>query len=74
MVWWFDWLEKFTLADAIREMRIRGEAEDIPQMTIQSWIKCLSKITTDHELEYIWNLDELGLFFKALSGKSHVQK
>ena len=36
------WLEKFKQAYGLREVRITGEADDIPKMTIQSWIERLS--------------------------------
>ena len=43
-------------------------------MTIQSWIERLPELTADYELKNIWNMDELGLFFKALSEKGLVEK
>ena len=32
------WLEKFKQTYRLHEMKITGEADDIPKMTIQSWI------------------------------------
>ena len=43
-------------------------------MTIQSWIDRLPELTAEYELKDIWNMDELGLFFKALPEKGLVQK
>ena len=43
-------------------------------MTIQSWIERLPELTAEYELKGIWNMDELGLFFKALPEKGLVQK
>ena len=43
-------------------------------MTIQSWIERLPELTAECELKDIWNMDELGLFFKALPEKGLVQK
>ena len=68
------WLEKFKLVQEICERRIIDKVDNIPQMTIQSWIERLSKLATGHELKKIWNMAKLGLFFNALSEKSLVQK
>ena len=43
-------------------------------MAIRSWIEGFPELTTRYEFKNIWNMDELGLYFKALSEKSHVQK
>ena len=43
-------------------------------MTIQSWIERLLELTSGYELRNIWNMDELGLFFKALPKKNLVGK
>ena len=68
------WLEKFKQTCGLRETRITGAADDIPEMTIQSWIERLPELTSGYELRNIWNMDELGLFFKALTEKGLVQK
>ena len=68
------WLEKFKQTYGLRETRITGEADDIPRMTIQSWIERLPELTAEYELKDICNMDELGLFFKALPEKGLVQK
>ena len=68
------WLGKFKQTYGLRETRITGEADDIPKMTIQSWIERLPELTSGYELGNIWNMDELGLFFKALPEKGLVEK
>ena len=35
------WLEKFKQTYGLCETRITGEADDIPRMTIQSWVESL---------------------------------
>ena len=59
------WLEKFKKTYGVRDTRITGEADDITQMAIQSWIERLPELTSRYELRNIWNMGELGLFFKA---------
>ena len=68
------WLEKFKQTYGLRETRITGEADDILRMTIQSWIERLPELTAEYELKDLWNMDKLGLFFKALPEKGLVQK
>ena len=51
-------------------MRISDEADNIPKMTIQSWIECLSGLTLGYELRNIWKMDELGLFSELYWKKS----
>ena len=34
----------------------------------------LPELTSGYELRNIWNMDELGLLFKALPGKGFVEK
>ena len=59
------WLEKFKKTYGVRDTRITGEADDITQMAIQSWIERLPELISGYELRNIWNMGELGLFFKA---------
>lgn len=47
------WLEKFKQTYGIRETRVTGEADDIPTMTIQSWIERLPELTEGYELKNI---------------------
>ena len=68
------WLGKFKQTYGLPETRITGEVDDIPRMTIQSWIERLPELTAEYKLKDIWNMDELGLFFKALPEKGFVQK
>ena len=66
------WLEECKLTYGLRKTRITGKVDDIPKMTIQSWIERLTELTSGYELRNIWNMDELGLFFKALREKGIV--
>ena len=58
------WLEKFKQTYGLRETRITGEADDMQKMIIQSWIESLPELTLGYELRNIWNMDELGLFYR----------
>ena len=58
----------------IRERRICVEGDDVPVITVHAWIERLPEITQGYALCDIWNMDELGLFFKALPEKGHAEK
>ena len=68
------WLEKFKQTYGLRETRITGEVDDILKMTFQSWIERLPELTSGYNLRNIWNMDELGFFFKALLEKDLLEK
>ena len=54
--------------------RLRRDANEISTTTAQSWIERLPELCQDYEPRNILNLDELGLFFKALPEKSLIEK
>ena len=68
------WLKKFKQTYELCETMITSEVDDIPKMTIQSWIEHLPELTSGYELRNIWNMDELGLFFKELPEKGLLEK
>ena len=68
------WLESFKARYGIRETRLSGEADDVPVATIRSLIERIPELVKDYELQDIWNMDELELFFKLLPNRALVQK
>ena len=58
----------------IRETRITGEADDVSVSAVRSWIERLPELVKDYKLEDVWNMDELGLFFKLLPDKGLIEK
>ena len=48
----------------MREKRLCGEADEVSTKTIQAWIERLPELCQDYEPRN-FNLDKLGLFFKA---------
>ena len=63
-------LRKFT----IREYRICEGGDDVPIATIKAWLERLLDIIKYYEPCNQWNMNELGLFFKALPDKGLVKK
>ena len=58
----------------MREKRLCGESDEVFTTTIQAWIERLPELCQDYEPRNILNLDELGLFFKALPEKGLAEK
>ena len=61
-------------AYAIRECWIDGEAGNVSEETITSWIERLEELNTGCSSENIWNMVKSGCFFKALPDKGLVEK
>ena len=68
------WLEKWKSCDGIRDTRITREADDVSVSTVRSWIERLPELVKGYKLEDVWNMDELGLFFKLLPNKGLIEK
>ena len=45
--------------------RIVGEARDVAEETITSWMERIQELTEGYLSENIWNMDESGCFFKV---------
>ena len=67
-------MEKWKSCYGIRETRITGEADDVSVSTVRSWIERLPELVKGYKLEDVWNMDELGLFFKLLPDKGLIEK
>ena len=55
-------------------VKICGESGDVEGATVESWKECLPEIVQGYEKDDIWNMDETGLFWRALSDKGFGQK
>ena len=67
-------LDKWKSDYAIKERRTVSAAEDVAEETITSWMERILQLTEGYSSGNIWNMDESGCFFKALSNKGPVQK
>ena len=66
------WLEKWKGAYDIQKTWITREADvSIPNVT--SWIERIPELVRGYKLDDIWNMDELGLFFKFLPDKGLIE-
>ena len=67
------WLDGWKASYAIGERRIVGEAGDVAEETITSWMERIVELTEGYKLEDIWNMDGTGCFFKAFPEKGLVE-
>ena len=68
------WLDKWKLSYGIRQKQISGESFDLSEVTVGSWVEWLRELCKGYQLKDIWNIDESGCFFEALSSKGLAQK
>ena len=68
------WLDKWKKCFNIKELKICGESGDVEGETVESWKECLPEIVQGYEKDDIWNMDETGLFWRALPDKGFGQK
>ena len=57
------WLEKWKKG---KNLRISGESGDVQGPTVDSWKERLPELLSGFASDDIWNIDETGLFWKAL--------
>ena len=50
----------------LRQTRVVAEAGDVPITNIKAWIGNLPEFIQSYSADDIWNMDESGLFLKAL--------
>ena len=68
------WLDGWKTACTIKERWTVGEAGDVSEEMITSWMETLEELTAKYSSENIWKMDKSGCFFKALSDKAFVEK
>ena len=68
------WLERFKKLFGLRQTRIVGEAGDVPVTTIKAWMERLPEIIQGYSADDIRNMNESGLFFKALPDTGLAKK
>ena len=61
-------------AYAMKEPWIAGEAGNVSEEAITSWMERLQELTAGYLSEKIWNMDKSGWFFKVLTDKGLVEK
>ena len=68
------WLDKWKLSHGIKVKQISGESLGVFETTVESWTERIKELCKGYHQRDVWNMDESGCFFKALSAKSLAQK
>ena len=61
------WLDRWKKRYDIHKMKINGELGDVAGETITSWKERIPELLRGYSAENVWNLDETGCFWCALS-------
>ena len=68
------WLDKWKKGYNIKQMKISGESGDVSGPTVESWKERLPELIEGYSSDDIWNIDETGLFWKALPDRGFGSK
>ena len=68
------WLDKWKKRYNVKQLRICGESGDVQGETVQSWKERLPEIVQGYRSEDVWNMDETGIFWRALPDRGFGQK
>ena len=63
------WLHRWKTRNNIKQRLIAGESADVSVDADKSWRERLPEILKGYEAKDIWNLDEMGCFWRALPNK-----
>lgn len=68
------WLTKWKGRYNIKKFRVCGESGDVRGETVESWKERLPELMQGYSAEDIWNMDETGVFWRALPESGFGQK
>ena len=68
------WLCKWKARYNIRQFAVCGESGEVQGSTVDSWKERLPEIVSNYTKEDIWNMDETGVFWRALPSKGFGEK
>ena len=58
----------------MEKRKLNGEAGELSEFTVSAWMERILELTRNYEPADIWNMDETGCVFKALSEKGLAEK
>ena len=68
------WLDKWKKRYNVKQLKICGESGDVQGETVESWKERLPEIVQGYDKEDVWNMDETGIFWRALPDRGFGQK
>ena len=67
-------MEKWKKRYNIKQLTICGESGDVQGKTVESWKERVPEIDQGYSKDDLWNMDETGVFWKALPNRGFGQK
>ena len=64
------WLTRFKARHSIQAMKMTGERASVPEKEVDEWLERLPTLLEGYEPRDIYNVDETGLFYRALPDKT----
>ena len=68
------WLNRFKTRHSISHAVISGESGSVDEDVVESWKLRLPAITAGYATRDIYNMDESGMFYRALPDKTHKER
>ena len=68
------WLEKWKKRFAMKQLKICGESGNVQGVIVDSWKEQLPELVQGYSEQDIWNMDETGLFWRALPDRGFAKK
>lgn len=68
--WYGKWRKFYNLSTR----RISGEARDVDLGVVDTWMERIPRLIENYDATEIWNIDETGLFFRALPDRTLALK
>ena len=68
------WFNRWKKHYDIHEMKINGESGDVAEEIVALWRERIPELLAGYSAENVWNLDEIGCFWRALPGYGFGKK
>lgn len=68
------WIQRWKTRHQIHQVTLHGEAKSVNPMDVKQWRETVASIEAEYDKRDIYNIDECGLFWRALSNKSMAFK
>ena len=68
------WFSKWKARYNIKKFKVCGESGDVRGEMVESWMERLPEIVRGYRIEDIWNMDETGVFWRALPESGFEQR
>lgn len=67
-------LDRWKKRHNIRQVKVSGESGEVSGVTVDAWLERIPELVSEYATEDIWNLDETGVFWRALPEQGFGQK